>query len=103
MQGGVFAVVDEAEQLPRRKTVTEKMDGGLRQVVRLVNHKCLNIRQNFRKSLAFQGEIGQQRLNSRRLSVLGTWHIHCRQCERKNALILESKGETAKKEKAMGM
>ncbi|EHM54320.1 hypothetical protein HMPREF9080_01340 [Cardiobacterium valvarum F0432] len=38
------------------------MDGGLRQVVRFVNHKCLNIRQDFRKSLAFQGKIGQQQV-----------------------------------------
>ena len=62
LQGGVFTIIDEAEQLPCRKTVAEKMDGGLRQVVRFVNHKCLNIRQDFRKSLAFQGKIGQQQV-----------------------------------------
>ena len=48
-----FAVADEAEQLSRGEAVAEEMDGGERQVVRLVDNKRLDVRQDFRKSLAF--------------------------------------------------
>jgi hypothetical protein len=39
-----FAVADEAEQLSRGEAVAEEMDGGERQVVRLVDDKCLDVR-----------------------------------------------------------
>ena len=38
------------------------MDGSQRQVVRLVDDKRLDVRQDFRESLAFQREIGEQQV-----------------------------------------
>ena len=57
-----FAVADEAEQLARGEAVAEEVDGGQRQVVCLVDDKRLDVRQDFRESLAFQGEIGEQQV-----------------------------------------
>ena len=59
-QRGVFAVVDEGEQLSRAEVVAEEVDGGQRQMVRFVDDECLDVRQDFGKAFAFQGEVGQQ-------------------------------------------